>query len=468
MSAREHFTKERYDMKRLLVLLAVGCTACAAGNPTPAGPDSVASKPRPSPSPTPYPTPYPKHQEIQTYTLLHIWYSPIPTTYPTDGEWPAWWLRWIWPPHTDDPYKTFSGAPWLREISSQAYPLTGPYDSRNEDILRWQIRQAKAAGLDGFFVPVYSWDEKLGYLDDVFFGNEAQGREGLLRLAAEADFKVAIEGWGVFNDFDRKADPWKEAIARHLAAIEASPYKNAYIRIADRPAYWIHLPDGWMSRRELLEFLDGTDEHPRRVSWVMRPSPKSTVMNINALLHNARLQFISWYDDPTTEGFRFNQNFAGDLNDIRVNYADIGMVPIAHAYTGYDERMGEDQRATQRFGERSIIPTFLEDSRRAGARIILTESFNEWGEGSQIEAGLNVAQWRNMGQERDLYLDAQGAVAPYKYLDIFRTFNGMQEWVPPEPPPCSALDPLMVQLHQTTDLPKEVRCIAGTTDTDRR
>lgn len=443
-------------MKQLLILLAIACAACApSGQTSPGSPTEPShNEPTPTPAPTPWPTPYPKHQDIQTFALLHIWYSAIPETYPKDGEWPAFWLRWVWPPHPDDPYKTIPGAPWLREISSEAYPLTGPYDSRNEQILRWQFRQAKAAGLTGFFVPVYSWDANLGYLDDLFFNV-------VLRLAHEMDLKVAIEGWGFVNESDapRKARPWKDAIARHLAAIETSPYKDAYIQIDGKPAYWIIYP-GWMSsKRELLEFFDGTDAQSREVSWLLRAVPKNTVFNINAYLRNSRLQYVSWYDDPTTEGFRFNEEFAGDIVKIRTEFADKGMVPIAHAYTGYDERAGvPDGSAGRRWGERSIIPTFLNDSKRAGARIILMESFNEWGEGSFLEAGLNIEQWRDMGQERGLFRNEQGVDAPYKYLDILRKFNGMQEWVTPEPPPCSAIDSLMLS-HQE-DLAEVLRCIA--------
>ncbi len=78
-----------------------------------------------------------------------------------------------------------------------------------------------------------------------------------------------------------------------------------------------------------------------------------------------------------------------------------------------------------------------------GAKIIIIESWNEWGEGSQIEAGINISQWRDEGQERNLYQDSAGDDAPYLYLDVIRKFNGMQEWVAPHPPPCSALDPLI-------------------------
>jgi len=115
-----------------------------------------------------------------------------------------------------------------------------------------------------------------------------------------------------------------------------------------------------------------------------------------------------------------------------------------------------DGSAGRRWGERSIILTFLNDSRQAGARIILMESFNEHGEGSQLEACLNIERWRDMGQERGLFLDEQGADAPYKYLDILRKFNGMEEWVSPEPPPCSAVDPLMRLRTQAG--PQQVQC----------
>jgi hypothetical protein len=393
------------------------------------------------------------------YALLHVWYRPIPmppNPCPPEEYHGLWNLRWAWHPKGDNPCATIAGVPWLRQISSQAYPLTGPYDSGNEDILRWQIRQAQAAGIDGFFVSTYSWQPHLAYVEDIFFGNPATGRKGILRIAHEERFKVGIEGWGILDTEESQSFVWhwEAMVGRHLSRLATSPYRDAYLTIGGKPAYWIILPD-WMGIYEGRDFFDGTESAPRSVSWLVRikGTPKQqTVLQMNERLNLQRsvIQHVSWYDDPTTKDFRFNASFGDDLTRIRESYLQKGMVPIAHAYTGYDERSGViDPSYNGRWGSRSVIPKFLDAAVQARADVILLESFNEWGEGSQLEAGVNIHAWRNMGQEPDLYLDAAGNAEPYKYLNLLRKFNGMQEWVAPQPPPCSAMDPLMRQRAQS-------------------
>jgi hypothetical protein len=82
-----------------------------------------------------------------------------------------------------------------------------------------------------------------------------------------------------------------------------------------------------------------------------------------------------------------------------------------------------------------------------GATRILIESWDEWGEGSTIAPAYPVVQWRDFGQERDLYLDDQGNVDPYKYLKIIWSFVGDGPWTSPPPPPCSVVDPLMLKYY---------------------
>jgi hypothetical protein len=449
-------------VKKLYALLALLCVACAS----PSGQSPTASTPPTAvaPTPAPYPTPWPEAERAKVYALLHIWYKAIPmppSPCPPDERHGLWGLRWAWPPKADNPCGTIAGVPWLRQISSESYPLTGPYDSRNEDILRWQIRQAQAAGIDGFFVSTYSWQPHLLYLKDIFFGDTATGRKGILRIAQEEKFKVGIEAWGILDDPESRSFTWwwEDMVEEHLDLIAAHPARDAYLTINGKPAYWIILPD-WYGDYELRDFFDGTESKPRNMSWIVRQKGTPTlnrVLKVNEGLRRSVVQYESRYDDPTTTGFRFNRNFGDDLTRIRENFMSKGMVPIAHAYTGYDERSGVVDPSYQgRWGERSVIPKFLDAAAQARADIILVESFNEHAEGSHIEASLNIGRFRDMGQERDLFLDENGQDAPYKYLDIIRRFNGMQEWVPPKPPPCSALDPLMREYNRAG--PKETRC----------
>lgn len=449
-------------MKKLWVVLALACIACAAPNG-----ESVSSPSQPTaaqPTPAPRPTPWPEVERAKVYALLHIWYRPIPmppAACPPTEYHGLWNLRWAWYPKGDNPCTTIPGVPWLREISSQAYPLTGTYDSGNEDILRWQIRQAQAAGIDGFFVSTYSWVPHLAYTKDVFFGNTTTGRRGILQIAHEEKFKVAIEAWGILDDEESRMfrPHWEAMVGEHLSLIAASPYRDAYLTIKGKPAYWIIMPD-WFGIYETQDFFDGTPSAPRDVTWIVRlkGTPKlNTVLRVNEYLKRSTVNYESRYDDPTTTGFRYNPHFSDDLTRVREDFADRGMVPIAHAYTGYDERCGIiDASYNGRYGLRSVIPTFLEAAAQARADIILLESFNEWGEGSQLEAGINIERWRDLHQERGLYQDEQGRDAPYEFLDVIRRFNGMQEWVPPEPPPCSALDPLMRE--HSLEGPEETRC----------
>jgi len=340
--------------------------------------------------------------------------------------------------------------------------LTGPYDSGNEDILRWQIRQAQAAGIDGFFVSTYSWQPHLAYLKDIFFGNAATGRKGLLQIAHEEKFKVAIEAWGILDDEESRSFTWiwEDMVEEHLKLIATHPYRDAYITINGRPAYWIILPD-WMGGYELRDFFDGTEAMPRNVAWIVRQKGTPTlnrVLKVNESLKRSVVHYESRYNRPSPNGFQFNVHFGDDLTRVRENFNSWRMAPIAHAYTGYDERAGVIDASYQgRWGERSVIPTFLEAAAQAQAEIILVESFNEHGEGSHLEMSLNIERWRDMGQERNLFRDEQGRDAPFKYLDDFRRFNGMKELVLPKPPPCSAIDPLMRDLHNT--LPETLRCI---------
>jgi hypothetical protein len=394
-------------------------------------------------------------ERAKVYVLIHLWYTAVPERCGTEQGAAGGWGQWVWSGKIDDPCRTIPGAPWLREISSGAYPLTGPYDSRNPEILRWQIRQAKAAGIDGFFASVYSWEPHLAYLRDMFFG--ANSVKGLLQIAQEERFQVAIEGWGIPQPerLAMQAEPWKTEVGRHLAAIAASPYRDAYIHIDGKPAYWLIYPD-WMPEQDVVPFFEGTQGSPRSVTWILRAPTVDQAVRLNPQLVRSKLQFPAWTAAPTQSGWAYDPNLVSTLA-LEGARSDLGMTPTAHIYTGYDERPGKvSQPFYPRYGLRdgvTFITDALENAVTHGARMIFIESWNEWGEGSQIEAGVNIADWRDEGRERTLYRDGTGRDEPYLYLDIFRKFNGMQQWVPPQPPPCSVLDPLMPLRNQQEPKP---------------
>ncbi len=418
-------------------------------------------------TPTPWPTPYPTTAGIDSYVLVHQWYQADPgscavTTNPNDRT-KAWhtahWKHWQWKGENDI-CTTAPGAPWLRMIPSNAYPAIGPYDSRDPEVRRHQMRQMKAAGFKGAFVPTYTFWNDVAYMFDLFWGNEAGGITGSLQIAHEEGFKLGIEFWHVSDRGDAEQALWRSEMARHVAKmreIELSPLRDAYLHISGKPAVWLFDPSNpawegaWMTRAEALEFFDGAENDPRFVTWILRCASVDTGIEFNKLLKHATVQAPVGINFPGLDGFHRGVTPEQEVSELEKTRGAgaLGMIPAVCLYTGYDERVGGPSGYVGRYGLRknangtSVIAELLEEAKTAGTKIVFAESWNEWGEGSEIEPGVNIVPWRAEGQEPDLYTDQSGDPDPYLYLKIFQRFHGMRAWVPPPPPPCSIVDPLM-------------------------
>lgn len=79
------------------------------------------------------------------YLMVH--YMPWYQSKDISGSW-----GWHWTMNKFDPNKIVSGK---REIASHFYPVTGPYDSQDPDILEYQVLLMKISGVDGVLVDWY-------------------------------------------------------------------------------------------------------------------------------------------------------------------------------------------------------------------------------------------------------------------------------------------------------------------------
>ena len=73
------------------------------------------------------------------------WFS-TPDTDPAVGRW-----GWHWTMNTRDPSKRDRQG-GRRQIASHFYPLIGPYASSDPDVVEWQLRLMKSAGIDGILL----------------------------------------------------------------------------------------------------------------------------------------------------------------------------------------------------------------------------------------------------------------------------------------------------------------------------
>ena len=98
------------------------------------------------------------------------------------------WYNWAWPQkaHKRNPDRTLPGG--RRDIASLHYPLIGPYDSTDEDVLEYHILLAKAAGINGFVVNWYNFEDKFGKVKHI-----DKGFKKLLEVSERLNFKVCVD-----------------------------------------------------------------------------------------------------------------------------------------------------------------------------------------------------------------------------------------------------------------------------------
>lgn len=118
----------------LFVLLTVGCRSTEDGKPT-----GRWNLPGSSP-----------HLVAHYMPWFQVQRSPSDPT--------VTWTHWKWtgggPAHDPDKRR----ADGLRDIASVYYPLIGPYNSWDREVVRYHLRTAKAAGIQAFLVIWYGAD----------------------------------------------------------------------------------------------------------------------------------------------------------------------------------------------------------------------------------------------------------------------------------------------------------------------
>jgi len=104
---------------------------------------------------------------VKNKPLIMVHYMPWFQTSSTSGYW-----GWHWTMNHFNPDKIDQNG--KREIASHYYPLTGPYDSQDKDILEYHVLLMKISGIDGVLVDWY--------------GNENYNDYGIINTSTNATF----------------------------------------------------------------------------------------------------------------------------------------------------------------------------------------------------------------------------------------------------------------------------------------
>lgn len=148
-------------------------------------PATATTEPTISPSPTRHPTPTPLNLQVEQVEesdhspLLLVHYMPWYQT----PEFHNYW-GWHWTMNHFGPDQ--KGESGRRSIASHYYPLTGPYDSSDPDLLEYQVMLMRVSGIDGVIIDWYGIEDFWDY------GTIHQSTKELVHHIEEAGLLFAI------------------------------------------------------------------------------------------------------------------------------------------------------------------------------------------------------------------------------------------------------------------------------------
>ncbi len=337
-------------------------------------------------------------------------------------EWHIWWGF----PYPDrqlpflhmDSTMTSDGEPWRLDWNRNGYPLVGPYDAANPEIIRWQIRCMKAAGLDSVAVMLHPDNGK-----GIAFIQEAPTDmiERILDIAEEEDFQVFFMDEVAFRHgtIAQNTDVMAQRAIRFLKKYASKP---GFYRIDGKPVYYFQTY-GWPVKPEALEAMfRKVEAEAGPVHWMVFGAvtrfgsiPQIASMVDGASHHRRNKETRAWQlkeQDPAVI-FANGHKFGKKITDMQYPKFDGTSQPWRQ--TGVAQ-YGLDGRT---------LETTILHALKSNPDFIMLASWNDWEEGANFEPG-----WDFDGFAGD----------PYLYCRVIAHLRG-KEFVPPPPPPKEAVHP---------------------------
>lgn len=349
--------------------------------------------------------------------LLAVYYTWYSTGFGPHGTWSSWNHpgRSLLRPDGCDPDRVVGPAD-IRDISSCAYPLVGVYDSDDREIVRWHMRLAQAAGIDGFLVDWWgpgNWQKVPGLTHDVFVNT-------VLPVAEEEGFKVALfdETAQFVKDFGQV----KTWAADYLARFKDSP---AYLRIGGEPVYVVYqvpykpslTPETASDLHEHVEARVGP------VYWILDkiangPDPASG--GFPSFVIGDEWLALDWVDAFCAYGTFSVQRVHG-YTQLTPRFSTLSWLAHEHGHRvmlpvhpGHDNSKLTEKPWVIPRRDGQTLREYLHAAEDAKADLIMVTSFNEWPETTVVEP---ASTWPD----------------PYQYLRILADWKGVEFRKPIEP-----------------------------------
>ena len=283
---------------------------------------------------------------------------------------PQW--GWHWTMNHFDPDKSVSGQ---REIASHYSPLIGPYDSGDPDVLRCQVMLMKLAGIDGVIVDWYGHDDFMDY------GVNNRSTEALLPIIRQAGmhFAICYEDQTVPKEIAGGVFPKADAVQhgqKLMGWMQAHFFSSpAYVKRDGRPVL-LSFGDPYYTDSQWNQIFSVLPQKPLYFTESSQREPTAAAGGFDWPLPHGGTQ------DAFRQQAAFYQRFQSSplfiaaafprFDDI---YQQAGVGP---SYGDIDDRQGQTYTDT------------LTRALQSAAPLVQLVTWNDWGEGTQIEPSVQV------------------------------------------------------------------------------
>jgi hypothetical protein len=247
------------------------------------------------------------------------------------------------------------------------------YSSHDADVLRKQIRQAKALGISGFVVDWYGYREP--FIDRSY---------ALLQsVAAEEDFRVAMM-YDESNDEDGATDETIEdfKLFRKTYLAPGAPGRQAYLTYDGQPVIFIFPKQHTDWKRVRVE-IDKWDKPPLLIDEY--PPAAASVPAMDG--------YYAWVSPKAGgDGSNWGEQYLNDFySTMRSNYAD--KIAVGGAWASFDDSKaswGLNRHISARCGKTlsDTLNLWRQRSADESMPFLLVATWNDYEEGTAIEKGI--------------------------------------------------------------------------------
>jgi hypothetical protein len=269
--------------------------------------------------------------------------------------------------------------PERRDIYSLNYPILGPYDTEDRDVLRKHIEWAIKAGIDGF---LFDWFAEVGNEEKSHADKSLRAMLDLIgKMDVNLKISVLYDGYcwgrysldGIINQLKYLYDTYHEC--GRWGKIDGKFAIFAYATLMS------HQPSDWVKIRRTL-FQDGYnmtiiageafDGYPKKAPEVLNPK-------CGEIFEGVQYYNIGVIDDWTEEGIRKWFYLAKDFAERNDLFLALPVMP------GFDGRVCHHPGRVVLRQKGKFYRMSWRVAREYNPNWILICSWNEWGESTNIE-----------------------------------------------------------------------------------